>query len=85
MKDKSFTQSAGEREAAFEYPVAGLPSESLNGSPERKRAIYGAFEARDARFDGRVYAAISNTGVYCRFGVPLLCEDRERHVLRNRR
>ena len=66
MKDKSFTQSTEEREAAFEYLVTGLPSESLNGSPERKRAIYGAFEARDARFDGRVYAAISSTGVYCR-------------------
>ena len=66
MKDKSFTQSSDEREAAFEYLVAELPSESLNSSPERKRAIYGAFEARDARFDGRVYAAISSTGVYCR-------------------
>jgi len=66
MKNKSFMQNSAEREAAFEYLVAGLPSESLNGSPERKRAIYGAFEARDARFDGRVYAAISSTGVYCR-------------------
>lgn len=66
MKDKSFTQRADEREAAFEYLDAGLTSESLNGSPERKRAIYSAFEARDARFDGRVYAAISSTGVYCR-------------------
>ena len=70
MKDKSFTQNAAEREAAFEYLVAGLTSESLNGSPERKRAIYGAFEARDARFDGRVYAAISSTGVYCRSVCP---------------
>ena len=66
MKDKSFEQRTDEREAAFECLVVGLPSESLNGSPERKRAIYGAFEARDARFDGRVYAAISSTGVYCR-------------------
>ena len=66
MKDKSFTQNSDEREAAFNYVVAGLPSESLNGSLERKRAIYCAFEARDARFDGRVYAAISSTGVYCR-------------------
>ena len=66
MKDKSFMQNSAEREAAFEYLDAGLSSESLNGSPERKRAIYGAFEARDARFDGRVYAALSSTGVYCR-------------------
>ena len=58
MKDKSYMQNSAEREAAFEYLGAGLSSESLNGSPERKRAIYGAFEARDARFDGRVYAAI---------------------------
>ena len=70
MKDKSFTQSASEREAAFEYVAAGLPSEFLNGSLERKRAIYGAFEARDARFDGLVYAAISSTGVYCRSVCP---------------
>ncbi len=66
MKDKSFTQNVSEREAVFEYLDAGLTSGSLNGSPERKRAIYSAFEARDARFDGRVYAAISSTGVYCR-------------------
>lgn len=66
MKAKSFTQSADEREAAYECLLAGLPSRSLNSSPERKRAVYGAFEARDARFDGRVYAAISSTGVYCR-------------------
>ena len=66
MKDRSFAQNADEREAAFECIASGLPSESLNSSPERKRAIYGAFEARDARFDGRVYAAISSTGVYCR-------------------
>ena len=66
MKDKSFTQSADEREAALELMANRLPSESLNSSVERKRAIYGAFEARDARFDGRVYAAISSTGVYCR-------------------
>ena len=61
-KGKSFTQSPGEREVAFECPVAGLPSGSLNGSPERKRAIYGAFEARGALFGGRVHAAISSTG-----------------------
>ena len=70
MKDKSFMQNSAEREAAFEYLDAGLSSESLNSSPERKRAIYGAFEARDARFDGRVYAAISSTGVYCRSVCP---------------
>ena len=66
MKDKSFTQNSAERKAAYEYIDIGLTPESLNGSPELKRAIYGAFEARDARFDGRVYAAISSTGVYCR-------------------
>ncbi len=66
MKDKSFMQDSAERKAAFEYLGAGLTSESLNDSPERKRAIYSAFEARDARFDGRVYAAISSTGIYCR-------------------
>ena len=66
MKDKSFRQSAAERIVALESVVAGLTSESLNESLERKRAIYGAFEARDVRFDGRVYAAISSTGVYCR-------------------
>ena len=66
MKDKSFTQNIEERKAAIEYVSSALSSESLNEPPERKRAIYGAFEARDARFDGRVYAAISSTGIYCR-------------------
>lgn len=66
MKDKSFRQSAEEREFALEPFAADLTSDSLNEPSERKRAIYGAFEARDARFDGRVYAAVSSTGVYCR-------------------
>lgn len=40
---------------------------SLNEQPpERKRAIYGIFEPRDARFDGRVYVGVSRPGVYCR-------------------
>ena len=42
MKDKLFTQSADEREIAFGYLAAGLPSESLNDTFERKWAIYDA-------------------------------------------
>lgn len=29
-------------------------------------AYYRAFQARDARFDGRVFAAVRTTGIYCR-------------------
>ena len=66
MKDKSYRLSEGERTAAIQSAATCLESKSLNDPPERERAIYGAFEARDARFDGKVYAAISSTGVYCR-------------------
>ena len=30
------------------------------------RARYAAFEAKDARFDGRFFVGISTTGIYCR-------------------
>ena len=29
-------------------------------------ALYNAFKAKDARFDGRFFVAISSTGIYCR-------------------
>ena len=66
MKDKSFSLGEEERVAAAKSLDAGLATRDLNDPPERKAAIYNAFEARDARFDGRVYAAVSSTGVYCR-------------------
>lgn len=66
MKDKTFTLGVAERREAVTAASDGLRLGSLNEPPERKRAIYGAFEARDARFDGRVYAAVKSTGVYCR-------------------
>lgn len=31
-----------------------------------KRALYAAFKARDARFDGRFFVGVSSTGIYCR-------------------
>lgn len=33
---------------------------------ERDNALYEAFKAKDARFDGRFFVGISSTGVYCR-------------------
>ena len=33
---------------------------------ERDTALYEAFKAKDARFDGRFFVGISSTGVYCR-------------------
>lgn len=37
----------------------------MNGEGERER-WYRAMEARDARFDGVFYVAVSTTGIYCR-------------------
>jgi AraC family transcriptional regulator of adaptative response / DNA-3-methyladenine glycosylase II len=31
-----------------------------------QRTYYRALQSRDARFDGRVFAACTSTGVYCR-------------------
>lgn len=31
-----------------------------------KNALYAAFKAKDARFDGRFFVGISSTGIYCR-------------------
>lgn len=28
--------------------------------------LYAAFQAKDARFDGRFFVGISSTGIYCR-------------------
>ena len=66
VKKKAYTLSEDERRAATRAALAGLESGELNEPPERKRAICGIFEARDARFDGRVYVGVSSTGVYCR-------------------
>ena len=33
---------------------------------ERSAALYQAFQAKDARFDGRFFVGISTTGIYCR-------------------
>lgn len=33
---------------------------------ENDRALYAAFMAKDARFDGRFFVGISSTGIYCR-------------------
>lgn len=34
--------------------------------PGQDNALYAAFKAKDARFDGRFFVGISTTGVYCR-------------------
>lgn len=39
---------------------------SLNADEARRRALYAAFAAGDARFDGQVFVGVSSTGVYCR-------------------
>jgi AraC family transcriptional regulator of adaptative response / DNA-3-methyladenine glycosylase II len=31
-----------------------------------KDALYAAFKAKDARFDGRFFVGVSSTGIYCR-------------------
>jgi AraC family transcriptional regulator of adaptative response / DNA-3-methyladenine glycosylase II len=33
---------------------------------DNKNALYAAFKAKDARFDGRFFVGISSTGIYCR-------------------
>lgn len=33
---------------------------------DNKNALYAAFRAKDARFDGRFFVGISSTGIYCR-------------------
>jgi len=33
---------------------------------DHKDALYAAFKAKDARFDGRFFVGISSTGIYCR-------------------
>ena len=35
-------------------------------SEENTKALYSAFKAKDARFDGRFFVGISSTGIYCR-------------------
>lgn len=39
---------------------------NLNHPASRKRALYTAFESKDARFDGQVFVGVSSTGIYCR-------------------
>lgn len=34
--------------------------------PENDSGLYHAFQAKDARFDGRFFVGISSTGIYCR-------------------
>lgn len=34
--------------------------------PENDGGLYAAFQAKDARFDGRFFVGISSTGIYCR-------------------
>lgn len=41
-------------------------AESPGSEESRKRALYKAFESKDARFDGQVFVGVSSTGIYCR-------------------
>lgn len=43
-----------------------LAKGDLNSPEERKQALYAAFGAHDARFDGQVFVGVSSTGIYCR-------------------
>ena len=43
-----------------------LAAQNLNDPEERRRALYAAFAARDARFDGQVFVGVSSTRIYCR-------------------
>ncbi len=43
-----------------------LPMEKIMIADDRKAAWYSAFKAKDARFDGRFFVAVSSTGIYCR-------------------
>jgi AraC family transcriptional regulator of adaptative response / DNA-3-methyladenine glycosylase II len=33
---------------------------------KNNEALYAAFKAKDARFDGRFFVGVSSTGIYCR-------------------
>lgn len=58
----------------------------MDTTTNHNHALYEAFKAKDARFDGRFFVGISSTGIYCR---PVLqgktAEGGELHVLRHRR
>jgi AraC family transcriptional regulator, regulatory protein of adaptative response / DNA-3-methyladenine glycosylase II len=47
--------------------AAALPSQ-LSPAPEGlpDAGLYAVFQARDARFDGRVFVGVTSTGIYCR-------------------
>jgi AraC family transcriptional regulator of adaptative response / DNA-3-methyladenine glycosylase II len=40
-------------------------------------SLYRAVEARDARFDGRVFTGVTSTGIYCRPSCPSRTPKRE--------
>ena len=70
MKSKNAKLSESEALQAIQAINHGLATRNLNDPPERKKAIYAAFEARDRRFDGQIFAAVSSTGIYCRSVCP---------------
>lgn len=47
---------------AYHGPMDSLPT-SLPLSPD---ACYAALQARDSRFDGKMYVGVTSTGIYCR-------------------
>ena len=51
-----------------EYRERGpLPGDNLPGMDVQDRqACYRVFQARDPRFDGRLFVGVTSTGVYCR-------------------
>ena len=43
-----------------------MNNEEVDALAQTHDGLYSAFIAKDARFDGRFFAGISSTGIYCR-------------------
>ena len=57
--------------------LAPTPSPASPDSTASDDACYLALKARDARFDGRFFTAVTSTGIYCRPVCKVRCPKRE--------
>ena len=48
------------------FLVSWYHSNEMDTTTNHNHALYEAFKAKDARFDGRFFVGISSTGIYCR-------------------
>jgi AraC family transcriptional regulator of adaptative response / DNA-3-methyladenine glycosylase II len=64
-------------DADVRFPPVILPSRCDNlGMPKDFEYRYRVLRARDARFDGRFYVAVTSTGIYCRPSCPAVTPRR---------